>query len=170
MGDQVIVSFVFFLMIRRPPRSTQGVSSAASDVYKRQVYMYSVVIPLLLCGCAYCFYVSGLWPSIPYVVDKKMLGSAYGITTAIQNIGLATGPLIVSAFIDDKVEGSNYRFVNFIQIIGSTIGLGFGVWLWIYDVTKNYSILSANSADALRIQKQIADELRASSQPIEDQA
>eukprot|EP00831_Metopus_contortus_P037166 TRINITY_DN29303_c0_g1_i4.p1 TRINITY_DN29303_c0_g1~~TRINITY_DN29303_c0_g1_i4.p1 ORF type:complete len:244 (-),score=49.25 TRINITY_DN29303_c0_g1_i4:33-764(-) len=26
-------------MIRRPPRSTQGVSSAASDVYKRQVYM-----------------------------------------------------------------------------------------------------------------------------------
>eukprot|EP00831_Metopus_contortus_P048075 TRINITY_DN3902_c0_g1_i2.p1 TRINITY_DN3902_c0_g1~~TRINITY_DN3902_c0_g1_i2.p1 ORF type:complete len:261 (-),score=30.25 TRINITY_DN3902_c0_g1_i2:36-818(-) len=29
--------FVFFLMIRRPPRSTQGVSSAASDVYKRQV-------------------------------------------------------------------------------------------------------------------------------------
>eukprot|EP00831_Metopus_contortus_P030976 TRINITY_DN2533_c0_g1_i1.p1 TRINITY_DN2533_c0_g1~~TRINITY_DN2533_c0_g1_i1.p1 ORF type:complete len:390 (+),score=39.82 TRINITY_DN2533_c0_g1_i1:25-1194(+) len=29
--------FFFFLMIRRPPRSTQGVSSAASDVYKRQV-------------------------------------------------------------------------------------------------------------------------------------
>ena len=28
---------VFFLMIRRPPRSTQGVSSAASDVYKRQL-------------------------------------------------------------------------------------------------------------------------------------
>ena len=26
-----------FLMIRRPPRSTLGVSSAASDVYKRQV-------------------------------------------------------------------------------------------------------------------------------------
>ena len=25
-------------MIRRPPRSTQGVSSAASDVYKRQSY------------------------------------------------------------------------------------------------------------------------------------
>ena len=24
-------------MIRRPPRSTQGVSSAASDVYKRQL-------------------------------------------------------------------------------------------------------------------------------------
>ena len=29
--------FIFFLMRRRPPRSTQGRSSAASDVYKRQV-------------------------------------------------------------------------------------------------------------------------------------
>ena len=28
----------FFLMIRRPPRSTQSRSSAASDVYKRQIY------------------------------------------------------------------------------------------------------------------------------------
>src|SRR5659263_95441 len=31
------MSFIFFfLMIRRPPRSTQSRSSAASDVYKRQ--------------------------------------------------------------------------------------------------------------------------------------
>ena len=30
------VDVCFFLMIRRPPRSTQSRSSAASDVYKRQ--------------------------------------------------------------------------------------------------------------------------------------
>ena len=32
-----ILYWFFFLMIRRPPRSTLGRSSAASDVYKRQV-------------------------------------------------------------------------------------------------------------------------------------
>ena len=32
----VFVFVCFFLMIRRPPRSTQSRSSAASDVYKRQ--------------------------------------------------------------------------------------------------------------------------------------
>eukprot|EP00831_Metopus_contortus_P009267 TRINITY_DN13574_c0_g1_i3.p2 TRINITY_DN13574_c0_g1~~TRINITY_DN13574_c0_g1_i3.p2 ORF type:complete len:104 (-),score=28.73 TRINITY_DN13574_c0_g1_i3:116-427(-) len=37
----------FFLMIRRPPRSTQGVSSAASDVYKRQAPYSSS----LFCSC-----------------------------------------------------------------------------------------------------------------------
>ena len=31
-------------MLRRPPRSTQGVSSAASDVYKRQVYFFCMMI------------------------------------------------------------------------------------------------------------------------------
>ena len=43
MLDRCIVSFLsslslffFFLMIRRPPRSTLDRSSAASDVYKRQ--------------------------------------------------------------------------------------------------------------------------------------
>eukprot|EP00831_Metopus_contortus_P028036 TRINITY_DN23413_c0_g1_i4.p1 TRINITY_DN23413_c0_g1~~TRINITY_DN23413_c0_g1_i4.p1 ORF type:complete len:129 (-),score=30.29 TRINITY_DN23413_c0_g1_i4:2-388(-) len=34
-------------MIRRPPRSTQGVSSAASDVYKRQV-IYQPSFPNLI--------------------------------------------------------------------------------------------------------------------------
>ena len=33
-----LVVLFFFLMIRRPPRSTQSRSSAASDVYKRQTY------------------------------------------------------------------------------------------------------------------------------------
>ena len=32
-----VFKIVFFLMMRRPPRSTQSRSSAASDVYKRQV-------------------------------------------------------------------------------------------------------------------------------------
>ena len=32
----VEIDVFFFLMIRRPPRSTQSRSSAASDVYKRQ--------------------------------------------------------------------------------------------------------------------------------------
>ena len=34
----MLIHIVFFLMIRRPPRSTQSRSSAASDVYKRQAH------------------------------------------------------------------------------------------------------------------------------------
>ena len=35
-----MLAFFFFLMIRRPPRSTLDRSSAASDVYKRQVFLH----------------------------------------------------------------------------------------------------------------------------------
>ena len=35
-GAQIRSAVFFFLMIRRPPRSTLDRSSAASDVYKRQ--------------------------------------------------------------------------------------------------------------------------------------
>eukprot|EP00825_Cyclidium_porcatum_P003956 TRINITY_DN11839_c0_g1_i2.p5 TRINITY_DN11839_c0_g1~~TRINITY_DN11839_c0_g1_i2.p5 ORF type:complete len:136 (-),score=20.06 TRINITY_DN11839_c0_g1_i2:1516-1923(-) len=34
----------FFLMIRRPPRSTHCISSAASDVYKRQMLYFLIVL------------------------------------------------------------------------------------------------------------------------------
>ena len=37
---------IFFLMIRRPPRSTQSRSSAASDVYKRQIEGLSPAISI----------------------------------------------------------------------------------------------------------------------------
>ena len=47
-------SYLFFLMIRRPPRSTLDRSSAASDVYKRQevqaVVMALTAVRLLLSG------------------------------------------------------------------------------------------------------------------------
>eukprot|EP00825_Cyclidium_porcatum_P007974 TRINITY_DN139_c0_g1_i8.p4 TRINITY_DN139_c0_g1~~TRINITY_DN139_c0_g1_i8.p4 ORF type:complete len:136 (+),score=33.00 TRINITY_DN139_c0_g1_i8:736-1143(+) len=39
-----IFFFFFFLMIRRPPRSTHCISSAASDVYKRQALTISKVL------------------------------------------------------------------------------------------------------------------------------
>ena len=34
----IVAAGITFLMIRRPPRSTHCISSAASDVYKRQVH------------------------------------------------------------------------------------------------------------------------------------
>ncbi len=110
---------------------------------------YMIVLPLALVGFAYCFYVSGLWPSIPYVVDKKFLGSAYGITTAIQNCGLAVGPLIAGAVTNTTEKGKHYRLLNFIQIAESAVGLVLAIWLWIYDSTHG-GVLSSDSETAAK--------------------
>ena len=47
MRDDTASLTVFFLMIRRPPRYTQSGSSAASDVYKRQVIWHGLLLEAL---------------------------------------------------------------------------------------------------------------------------
>lgn len=55
---------------------------------------------MVLMGCFYSFLVSGLWPSVPWAVPDSVVGVAYGAMTSIQNIGLATFPMLVGAIID----------------------------------------------------------------------
>lgn len=61
---------------------------------------YYEVIPLVMCGIGYSIYASVIWGSIPYTVEPRTVGTAYGICTAIQNIGLAYAPWQVSVIIN----------------------------------------------------------------------
>lgn len=47
------------------------------------------VAPLLLLGLCYAIYASALWPSIALVIEPQFHATAYGIATAVQNLGLA---------------------------------------------------------------------------------
>ena len=49
--------------------------------------------PLVLLGLCYSIYASALWPSVALVTEKRHHGTAYGIVTAVQNLGLAAIPL-----------------------------------------------------------------------------
>lgn len=44
---------------------------------------YSEVGPMVLVGIGYSIYAAALWGSIPYVVEAKTVGTAFGICTAI---------------------------------------------------------------------------------------
>ena len=63
-------------------------------------HCYSELGPLVLVGIAYSIYAAALWGSIPYVVEAKTVGTAFGFCTAIQNAGMAVAPSIVGAIID----------------------------------------------------------------------
>ena len=57
----------------------------------------SPVGPLVGQGVAYSLYAAVLWPSVPLVVPKRYVGTAFGVITSIQNIGLALFPLVIAA-------------------------------------------------------------------------
>ncbi|MDI6766857.1 MAG: MFS transporter [Bacteroidota bacterium] len=47
-----------------------------------------LMIPMSLMGIAFSLIPAVMWPSVAYIVDQKKLGTAYGLMTMIQNIGL----------------------------------------------------------------------------------
>eukprot|EP00831_Metopus_contortus_P054907 TRINITY_DN4631_c0_g1_i1.p1 TRINITY_DN4631_c0_g1~~TRINITY_DN4631_c0_g1_i1.p1 ORF type:complete len:186 (+),score=30.30 TRINITY_DN4631_c0_g1_i1:66-623(+) len=80
----------FFLMIRRPPRSTQGVSSAASDVYKRQ-YQRRVHGTLVMAISNYPFAILTIVALSLYLyISNEMRRNGW-----LHNIVLVTFPLLI---------------------------------------------------------------------------
>ncbi len=48
----------------------------------------SLFLPMAMMGIAYSLIPAIMWPSVAYIVEQKKLGTAYGLMTIIQNVGL----------------------------------------------------------------------------------
>jgi MFS family permease len=55
----------------------------------------SLYVPMAMMGVAFSLIPAVMWPSVAYVVDEKKLGTAYGLMTLIQNVGLAGFNLLI---------------------------------------------------------------------------
>jgi len=62
---------------------------------------YLCILPLSLLGVGYSVYAAALWGCIPYTVPARLIGTAYGLTTAVQNIGLTISPIISAQLLDN---------------------------------------------------------------------
>ena len=55
---------------------------------------YLVLIPLILNGIGDAVYAAAIWACVPYTVPNKLVGTAFGLCTALQNVGLMVSPLL----------------------------------------------------------------------------
>jgi MFS family permease len=55
----------------------------------------SLYVPMAMMGIAFSLIPAIMWPSVAYIVDQSKLGTAYGLMTMIQNIGLAGFNLLI---------------------------------------------------------------------------
>lgn len=60
-------------------------------------YFLPPIIPIITLGVTYSLFAVVIWPAIALVVDKRLVGLAYGLTTSIQNFGLALFPVVVAS-------------------------------------------------------------------------
>ena len=66
-------------------------------------------ITILVLGASFSLVPASLWPSVPKLVDSKIIGSAYALIFWIQNIGLWLFPMLIGKVLDSTnptiVEG-----------------------------------------------------------------
>lgn len=84
-------------------------------------------IPMMvLLGVAFVLVPAALWPSVPMVVEESRVGTAFGLLTAIQNLGLMVFPK-ASGFLIDRTKDYTNTQVMFAAL--GIAGLVFSVLL-----------------------------------------
>ena len=56
-------------------------------------------IAIILLGISFSLVPAAMWPSVPKLIDNKLLGSAYALIFWIQNIGLYAFPMIIGSVL-----------------------------------------------------------------------
>ncbi|MBP3251813.1 MAG: MFS transporter [Prevotella sp.] len=62
-------------------------------------------LTILVLGASFSLVPASLWPSVPKLVDAKIIGSAYALIFWIQNIGLWLFPLLIGKVLDSTNKG-----------------------------------------------------------------
>jgi len=115
-------------------------------------------LTILILGSSFSLVPASLWPSVPKLVDKKVIGSAYALIFLIQNIGLwlfplligkilnASNPDVAQALIDKtmtpEVAAISYDYTNpliMLALLG-VAALVLGLILKVVDKKKGYGL------------------------------
>jgi MFS family permease len=92
-----------------------------------------LLLTMAMMGIAFSLIPAVMWPSVAYLVDQSKLGTAYGLMTMIQNIGLAGFNLLVGWANDYSHAGtdnpSGYNLGMWIFSILGFLGLTFAFLL-----------------------------------------
>ncbi len=105
---------------------------------------------IILLGISFSLVPAALWPSVPKLVDNRLLGSAYAVIFWIQNIGLYAFPMIIGAVIQSSNPGVtdplkyNYTVPMLVFASLGVFALILGFWLKMEDKRKGYGLEEPN--------------------------
>lgn len=107
---------------------------------------------IILLGVSFSLVPASLWPSVPKLVENRVLGSAYSIIFWIQNIGLLLTPMLIGWALKASNPGvseaiaaggdAKYNYTVPMLIFASFGALAFllGIWLKAEDKKKGYGL------------------------------
>lgn len=115
-------------------------------------------VTILVLGASFSLVPASLWPSVPKLVDAKIIGSAYALIFWIQNIGLWLFPLLIGKVLDntnpeiveavangtmsEEVAAVSYKYTWPLVMLAclGVAALLIGLWLKIIDRKQNLGL------------------------------
>ena len=107
-------------------------------------------LTILVLGASFSLVPASLWPSVPKLVDAKVIGSAYALIFWIQNIGLWLFPLLIGKILNATNEGItdptqlNYTAPLVMLACLGVAALVIGIFLKVVDKKKHLGLEEAN--------------------------
>ena len=107
-------------------------------------------ITILVLGASFSLVPAALWPSVPKLVDEKIIGSAYALIFWIQNIGLWLFPLLIGKVLENtNPVGTNPDELNYTWALIMLACLGIaalliGLYLKVVDKKKHLGLEEPN--------------------------
>ena len=107
-------------------------------------------LTILVLGASFSLVPASLWPSVPKLVDAKIIGSAYALIFWIQNIGLWLFPLLIGKVLDSSNPGitdpTKYDYTNPLIMLASlgVAALILGLILKVVDKKKHIGLEEPN--------------------------
>ena len=87
-------------------------------------------LTILVLGASFSLVPASLWPSVPKLVDAKVIGSAYALIFWIQNIGLWLFPLLIGKVLIATNEGvTDATQLNYTAPLIMLAGLGVAAFI-----------------------------------------
>ncbi len=87
-------------------------------------------LTILILGASFSLVPASLWPSVPKLVDAKIIGSAYALIFWIQNIGLWLFPLLIGKVLNATNEGvTDATQLNYTAPLVMLAGLGIAAFV-----------------------------------------
>ncbi|MBR6339774.1 MAG: MFS transporter [Alloprevotella sp.] len=107
-------------------------------------------LTILVLGASFSLVPASLWPSVPKLVEPKIIGSAYALIFWIQNIGLWLFPLLIGKVLDktnpDVTDPTQYDYTYALIMLASlgVIALLLGLVLKVVDKKKGIGLEEPN--------------------------
>ncbi|MDY5970024.1 MAG: MFS transporter [Bacteroidales bacterium] len=95
------------------------------------------LVIIVVLGVSFSLVPAALWPSVPKIIDEKILGSAYSLIFWVQNLGLCFVPLIIGKVLQST---GGYTWPMIIFSCFGVLAFLFGIALKREDKKKGYGL------------------------------